>query len=42
VVLLHLPEKEKDPYGLWAGVESATCGTAANLWIPQMGETVTV
>lgn len=42
VVLLHLPEKEKDPYGLWAGVESATCGTAANLWIPQMGETVII
>ena len=39
IVLLHLPEKEKDPYGLWEGVETTICG-ASNLWIPQIGQTV--
>ncbi len=42
VVLLHLPDKDKDPYQLWSLVESATCGTAKNLWIPQLGEAITI
>lgn len=41
VVLLHLPERKNDPYGLWQGVESATVG-ATNLYIPQIGETITI
>ena len=42
IVLLHLPDKEKDLYHLWEGVEAATHGTTANLWIPQIGEIVTI
>ncbi len=42
IVLLHLPDKDKDPYQLWAGVESATRGCTANLWIPQLGETIVI
>ena len=42
VVLLHLPEKGKDPYGLWDGAEITTRGTTQKLWIPQMGETVVI
>ncbi|MBR2937269.1 MAG: MBL fold metallo-hydrolase [Oscillospiraceae bacterium] len=42
VVLLHLPDKDKDPYGLWEGVESTTRGCAADLWIPKLGETITI
>ena len=41
IVLLHLPERDKDPYGLWDGVESVT-RSAANLWIPQLGETIII
>ena len=39
VVLLHLPERNNDPYGLWQSVETATAG-ASNLYIPQIGETI--
>ena len=39
VVLLHLPDRSNDPYGLWQTVETTTAG-ANNLHIPQMGETV--
>ncbi len=43
VVLLHLPERTKDPYGLWEGVDIATAqSTAAKLYIPQMGETIII
>ena len=42
VVLLHLPEKEKDIYGLWESVETTTRGTSVNLWIPQIGETILI
>lgn len=41
IVLLHLPERDKDPYGLWEGVESTT-RDASNLWIPQLGETIII
>ena len=42
VVLLHLPPREKDVYGLWENVDSTTRGATANLWIPQMGEIITI
>ncbi|MBE7001939.1 MAG: MBL fold metallo-hydrolase [Ruminococcaceae bacterium] len=42
VVLLHLPDREKDIYGLWDGVDSTTRGTTANLYIPQIGETIAI
>ena len=39
VVLLHLPEKENDPYGLWdAVVQTVGEDKCPKLWIPQMGE----
>ena len=41
IVLLHLPEKEKDPYGLWEGVETTISGFA-NTWLPIIGETITI
>ena len=43
VVLLHLPEQDKDPYGLWDAVRQ-TVGEdpAPKLWIPQMGEQITL
>lgn len=41
VILLHLPERDKDPYQLWVGVET-TIRNAANVWIPQLGETITI
>ena len=39
IVLLHLPERNNDPYGLWPAVDATTIG-ATNLVIPQMGETI--
>ena len=42
IVLLHLPEKDKDIYRLWESVETTTRGTTANLWIPQIGETIII
>ena len=36
VVVLHLPEKENDPHGLWQQVETATQGDSS-LWIPRIG-----
>ena len=43
VVLLHMPEPEKDIYGLWDSVAAVT--TEANgipIYIPQMGETLQI
>lgn len=41
VVLLHLPERNADPYGLWEAVEAtAVQGTGPKLYIPDMGETI--
>ena len=37
IVLLHLPERTQDPYGLWDAVERTT-GGSEKLWIPQIGE----
>ena len=42
IVLLHLPDKDKDVYRLWEGVEATTANTVANLWIPQIGETIVI
>ena len=41
IVLLHLPERNNDPYGLWQAVESTTAD-ATNLYIPKVGETVKI
>jgi len=42
VVLLHLPERNNDPYGLWESVEATTTGASVKLWIPQIGDAGTV
>lgn len=43
VVLLHLPEKDNDPYGLWqAVVETTGQGSGPRLYIPDMGETINI
>ena len=43
VVLLHLPDEEKDLYHLWEGVKATTAQTkGVNLWIPQIGETIAI
>ena len=43
IVLLHLPDRSNDLYRLWDGVETTTVQTnGANLWIPQIGETITI
>ena len=43
VVLLHMPEPEKDTYGLWDSVNAVTAETSdVNIYIPQMGETLEI
>lgn len=43
VVLLHLPERSADPYGLWDAVEAtALQGGTPVLHIPAMGETISI
>ena len=43
MVMLHLPERNQDPYGLWSAVEQNTAGESAmQLWIPEMGERITI
>lgn len=43
VVLVHLPVKQTDPYGLWQAVEATTAqGDGPQLYIPDMGETIQV
>ena len=43
VVLLHLPPKGEDPYGLWDAVEATTGqGNGPALYIPRMGETIRI
>lgn len=43
LILLHLPERSEDEYGLWEAVEQ-TIGTndGPQVLIPQMGETVSI
>ena len=38
VVILHLPESENDPYGLWDSVKSTTDGE--NVYLPEIGERI--
>ncbi len=41
VVLVHLPPREADAYGLWSVVEKTTKNREdIALWIPQLGETI--
>ena len=41
VVLLHLPPRQEDPYGLWEAVASTVSkGSGPRLHIPAMGETI--
>ena len=43
MVLLHLPEKDKDPFGLWQSVAQTTaCNESMRLWIPEIGETIAI
>lgn len=43
VVLLHLPEKANDPYGLWDAVEETVKDeTSPNWYIPAMGEEINI
>ncbi len=41
VVVLHLPEKDNDPHGLWQQVEATKQGDPC-MWIPQIGERKTL
>ena len=43
MVMLHLPERNQDPYGLWSAVEQTTAGESTmQLWIPEMGERILI
>jgi len=43
VVLLHLPKRGEDPYGLWDAVDATTAKSAGpRLYIPAMGETLNI
>lgn len=38
VVILHLPERQRDSYGLWDSVEAVAAGFSGKLYIPAVGE----
>ena len=42
LILLHLPKREQDAYGLWDAVETTTQTPGPRLFIPQMDETVSI
>ena len=42
LILLHLPMKEQDEQGLWSAVELTTQTPGPKLYIPQMGETLSL
>ncbi|MBQ3529961.1 MAG: MBL fold metallo-hydrolase [Oscillospiraceae bacterium] len=42
VMLLHLPPREADPYGLWDSVEQTVANREIPLWIPQIGEKISI
>lgn len=42
LVLLHMPRKEQDEHGLWSAVEAVTQMPGPKLYIPQMGETLSL
>ena len=39
IVILHLPEKENDPYGLWNAVEE-NIRDDVSIYLPKMGESI--
>ena len=43
MVLLHLPPRKADPYGLWNTVEQTVGnGKDSSVWIPEIGEKICV
>lgn len=42
VVLLHLPPKTEDPFGLWKAVEDTVTEAFPRLHIPEMGDTLSI
>lgn len=43
LVLLHLPERDRDEIGLWDQVESTILqGGSTRIWIPEMGEKIEI
>ncbi len=43
VILLHLPDRDNDPYGLWESVETMIAqDNAVDLRIPPIGEVITI
>lgn len=43
VVILHLPERQRDIYGLWEGVEKTVAGSDhPRVYIPEIGECITL
>ena len=43
MVLLHLPPREADPYGLWCAVEQTVeKGVDVPVWIPEIGEKICI
>ncbi len=40
LILLHLPDPENDPDGLWQAVRNVTQASGAQLHIPQLGQTL--
>ena len=42
IVLLHLPDRDNDPYSLRQTVETVTAGSQKELWIPEIGQEFTI
>ena len=43
MVLLHLPPRDADPYGLWETVEQTVVNRGNMiLWIPEIGEKISI
>ena len=40
LILLHLPDPEQDPHGLWQAVQAVTQTPGPKLYIPGVGQTV--
>ncbi len=41
VIIVHMPEREEDTYGIWQAVEN-TIGKENGVFIPKMGETIEI
>ena len=39
IIILHMPDRENDPYGIWNDVEK-TIGNDKSAYVPQIGETI--